>query len=149
MPTGPKPERNAVLEEHQRVIEVVTRLEEWVAPSVSRDAAWPIELGRRTAEVVEQLKLHFSGEAESSMFRELATTAPHLIGKLTALSTEHSKILSNFREVAESIGDAQEPARMNRLGALAQKAIATLRRHEAEENEIILQAIWEDLGAGD
>ena len=145
------PKRNAVLEEHERVIEVVARLEAWVAPKVPRDNAWPGELCRRAGAVLEQLKIHFSGDAESSVFRELATTAPHLIGKLTALGTEHAEILKNFRDIAECAAgaDVRNEVRVNRLTVQSRKTIATLRRHEAEENEIILQSIWEDLGAGD
>ena len=144
-------EKHAILDEHRHVMEVVARVDECLWNSAPRDKAWGTELARRVGSVVEQLKLHFSGNAERSMFEELAHTAPHLIGKLRNLGAEHDQILTDFRRVAEMAleVDVTDSEAATRLAALARKAIAKLRRHEAEENEIVLDAVLEDLGGGD
>ena len=38
---------------------------------------------------------------------------------------------------------------LRELNAHVQLFIATIRRHEAEENEIIMGAYWDELGAAD
>jgi len=139
--------RNVVLEEHRELTKCVTQLDEWVAPDAALGPEWGPELGRRVQEVLEHLRMHFAGDAEANLFNEVSMSSPHLSGRLTALAAEHSEIMSAFRQVAEQVtqlsGDRDQAAR---LALKTQSAIATLRRHEAEENEIIMRAFWEDLG---
>jgi hemerythrin-like domain-containing protein len=144
-------ERDVVLEEHRALLQLVGMLEEWVAPSDNVDPGWGDELARRVGNVHEGLKAHFQGAAERELFDELARTAPHLLNKLTALATEHREILEQFRHVGDQARslDLADLAAVERLSVLTQCAIALLRRHEAEENELIVQAIWEDIGAAD
>lgn len=144
-------ERNLVLEEHRELVRWVSELDEWAAPSVARDGGWGPELGRKSANVLEHLSHHFSGDAEGTFFADVAKRAPHLIGKLTGLTSEHAEILKEFRQVAEQASalDGDDMAAASRLAARTRRVVATLRRHEAEENELIFNAFWDDLGVGD
>ena len=143
-------ERHAILDEHRQVMLLVARVDECACADVRRDKAWGTDLAGRVGGLLAQLELHFSGDVEVSMFEELAQSAPHLIGKLEALVAEHPQILADFRKVAETAVevDLTDSDAGVRLAMMARKAIARLRRHEAEENEIIIRAIWEDIGAG-
>lgn len=143
--------RSQVLEEHREVVQHVSELDAWAEPNTPRDEKWGPELSRRASIVIEHLKHHFSGEAEGSLFADIAKHAPHLMGKLTALTAEHREILAEFRQVAEHAsalgpGDVKTAAR---IGVRARRAVAKLRRHEAEENELIFNTYWDDLGVGD
>lgn len=148
---NPRDERNLVLEEHRELIRHVSELDDWAAPNTARERGWGNELGRRAAEVTERLKMHFAGDAEGTFFADVAQQSPHLIGKLTSLTAEHAEILKEFRQVAES-ATALDPAdsmAATRVAMQARRAVATLRRHEAEENELIFSAFWDDLGVKD
>lgn len=143
--------RNLVLEEHRTLTARVSELDDRVAQGAVRGPSWASDLQKLTLEVLEHLKGHFSGDAEGNLFAEISMSCPHLSGRLATLASEHSKILESFRQVAERAGSyrAGDSEAELRLCLQAQAAVATLRRHEAEENEIIMRAFWEDLGAPD
>ncbi len=142
-------QRGLVLEEHRELVRHVSELDDFAAGVAG--AGWGPELGRKAATVTEHLKQHFSGDAEGTFFADVAKQAPHLIGKLTGLTSEHAEILNEFRQVAEQAAalDGSDMAAASRLATRTRRAVATLRRHEAEENELIFNAFWDDLGGGD
>ncbi len=144
-----KDQRGLVLEEHRELVRHVSELDDFAAEAAGAD--WGAELGRKAATVREHLKHHFSGDAEGTFFADVARQAPHLIGKLTGLTSEHAEILNEFRQVAEQAAalDGSDMAAASRLATRTRRAVATLRRHEAEENELIFNAFWDDLGGGD
>lgn len=139
--------RNTVLDEHRGLTLTVDRIDAWVTSDEHFGPDWAPELTRRVSALVEQLRMHFSGEAESSLFNEIRERTPQMTGRLSALALEHSEILKAFRDVVEgakSLPAGQEaPAR---LALMTRRAISILRRHEAEENELIMCAFWDDLG---
>lgn len=141
-------ERNVVLEEHRELTALVARLDEWVAPDATFGPEWGAELNKRVGALVEHLRMHFAGDAEANLFAEVSMSSPHLTGRLTALASEHSEILKAFRRIVDDGGNmpAGDAGLAARLALQTRSAIATLRRHEAEENEIIMRAFWEDLG---
>lgn len=141
--------RNKLLEEHRELVKHVSDLDEWATAPPGGD--WGKELGRRAATVTEQLRQHFAGDAEGTFFADVARHAPHLTGKLSKLVAEHAEILTRFREVAElgAAHDGSDAAESKRLATQARRAVAILRRHEAEENELVFHAFWDDLGVGD
>lgn len=151
--TGPAKSdpRNLVLEEHRTLTTRVSQLDDLAAQGAKRGPGWSLELNKLTLDVLEHLKMHFSGDAEGNLFAEISMSCPHFSGRLASLAAEHSKILESFRQVAERAGshEAGDGEAERRLCLQAQAAVATLRRHEAEENEIIMRAYWEDLGAPD
>lgn len=142
-------QRGLVLDEHRELVRHVSELDDLAAAAAGAD--WGVELGRKAAAVTEHLKHHFSGDAEGTFFADVAKRAPHLIGKLTGLTAEHAQILKEFREVAEQATalDGNDMAAASRLATRTRRVVATLRRHEAEENELIFNAFWDDLGVGD
>ncbi|MBX3127958.1 MAG: hemerythrin domain-containing protein [Polyangiaceae bacterium] len=143
-------DRNTVLDEHRGLTLTVNRVDDWVTSDEHFGPEWAPELTRRVSALVEQLRMHFSGEPESNLFNEIREKTPHLSGRLSALALEHSEILKAFRDVVEGAkslsAGPQSPAR---LALMTRRAISILRRHEAEENELIMRAFWDDMGGLD
>ena len=54
------------------------------------------------------------------------------------------------RIIAQAEG-LEDPAvyDLRELNAAVQLFVATLRRHEAAENEIVVHSLWDELGTGD
>jgi len=144
------PERNKVLDEHRELIRHLSELDD-LAQSTSRGEGWGRDLSRRAAELVEQLRAHFGGDAEGTFFFDVTKRSPHLLPKLTALTAEHPEILKEFREVAQAAAQlaAADSDAATRIAARTRRVIATLRRHEAEENELIFKTFWDDIGTKD
>ena len=142
--------RAGVLDEHRRITNVLQRIEQWVVDPKT-GAGWTGELGGMLEELQGLLKEHFGGEAEAKLFEQTIASTPHLTALLTKLAKEHSQILAAFRaafEQAQTL-DAAKEQEVRGLQRKVQLALATLRRHESEENEIIMRAYWEDMGGGD
>ena len=47
------------------------------------------------------------------------------------------------------LADLNEIYQMRELNAQVQLLVATIRRHEAAENEIVIEAHWDEVGVGD
>ncbi len=142
--------RAGVLDEHRRITNVLQRIEQWVVEPKT-GAGWSGELGGMLEELQGLLKEHFGGEAEAKLFEQTIASAPHLTTQLTKLAKEHSQILQAFRAALEQAQklDSGDQEQVRGLQRKVQLALATLRRHESEENEIIMRAYWEDMGGGD
>lgn len=146
----PGDRHDVLLEEHRLLTRHVAELDELAALAAGRNADWGAELGRRAADVHERLKAHFGGDAEGTFFSEVAQQAPHLLGKLTALTAEHAEILKEFRAIAESASQiGGDDGEATRVATRARRVVAVLRRHEAEENELIFKTFWDDIGTKD
>lgn len=140
-------DREAVLEEHREISSCVARIEEQLMrPAIG---GWPATLADRLDELSTLLRAHFSGEAEASFFREVITIAPHLQARLSALALEHGKILQALSKASSLARTPDAAARGLLLRRKVQLTLATLRRHESEENEMIMRAYLRDLGASD
>ncbi len=139
-----------VLEEHRRIQQLLGRVDAAVREATP-GSGWSLELAGMLDEVVRLLKAHFSGEAESSFFRQMLETAPRLSPQINKLVLEHSGILKAFTEGAKLAKelDPADRVQCKDLRRKVQLALATLKRHEAEENEMIMQAYWEDVGVAD
>lgn len=136
-----------ILEEHRQITRMLGHLDEAI-DTTRTDAEWAARVRHVLGDLIPLLKAHFRGEAEASFFREVMEGAPHLAPLLNRLALEHPKILAGF-EAAEQLAGAVDPADVGRVSALKRSvvlAMATLKRHEAEENELIMQAHWDVLG---
>ena len=71
----------------------------------------------------------------------------HLVSQTENLRPEILRLA--FMAYAEGLEDGAEPYRLHELNARVQLLIAKIQRHESEENEIVLDAHWSDLGMGD
>ena len=97
------------------------------------------------------MRVHFRTEETGPIYRQLPIKHPRLADRAAALEAEHKQILATIRDVADkahALGEA-EPCELRELNAQVQLLLATLQRHEAQENELVLEANWTDVGAGD
>ena len=141
--------RDAVLHEHRELVEKVGQVEQWVSGNPLSDG-WGPGLRTELLELTEMLRGHFGGEAEGQLFAEFMVEFPRFASRLSRLTAEHAEIIKAFRSVADQADAPRASAELLQgLAARTKAAIATLRRHEAEENEIIMSAYLEDLGGAD
>lgn len=146
----------AFLQEIKEVHEDLWKLLEDVR-QVCSDAHNVRECGRRVADLMgnlrDQLALHFALEEAYGYFEDPVRAAPHLSDAARVLRDEHEGLYATVRDLAD---DLEEQFRAGKLGACAEDVVKRfgryhdqLKRHEARENELILEAYDDDLGVGD
>lgn len=139
------------LDEHQRCMKVLTEVEECLRLHGNAPADWCAELAGCLRKLESALKAHFGGE-EEGMFRLMPLEYPRFAARLKRLEEEHPKMIESLqaaiRKAEGPLTDvATRPVR--ELKTEVQLLIATLRRHEAEENELVMTAQWTAIGASD
>ncbi len=151
----PKPLDPALVDhtlgEHQEVMHAVAALERcldrepdvperWVADALT-------ELGRAAA----VLRAHFAEEVQGPLFRQVPIARPRFAPKLERLAAEHGHVLEALAEAQAHGRRLRDPQlhELREFNARLQLLAAMIRRHEAEENEIALQAFWDETGSGD
>lgn len=140
------------LDEHRTCMRVVTDLEGFLATPADSDGRWVEGLIERLDRLCGTLKAHFEAEQNGPLFRRLPLAKPRLAGRLNRLEKEHAEILDAgraTRERANGLEEGAAPYQLHELNARVQLLIAKIQRHESEENEIVLDAHWSDLGLGD
>ncbi|MEZ4220167.1 MAG: hemerythrin domain-containing protein [Polyangiaceae bacterium] len=135
-----------ILDEHRHVTDLIGRLQTAMEDEKAGEP-WAEQVAGMLDQLVKLLREHFGGEAETTFFQEMIEAEPRLTNQLQKLALEHSAILRAFVEGADlakrlSTGEGEA----KQLRRKVQVAIATLRRHEAEENELVMQAYWDDMG---
>jgi len=140
-----------VLDEHRECMRKVLALEEILDHTPDGEGAWLGSLNERLGDLEATLSAHFEDEAEGHLFGEMPTKYPRFATRLEALEKEHADILVQIAALRTRARTLRKPElyELRELNARAQLLVATIRRHEAEENEIILSAYWEEFGGGD
>jgi len=150
---GAKPSSlvDVTLEEHRACMEVVAEVEGILDRQPDREGAWLGELRGKLPELRRTLSAHFAGEEQGPLFRQLPIQAPQLSGRLQRLEDEHQGILDSVDTLLERADALNDPEifQLRELNAQVQLLVATIRRHEAEENELVMQANWDEIGTGD
>ena len=156
---GDKPDRtegdssliDTTLGEHRECMQVVAELEVCLEKHPDDAGRWVAELQEKLTVLGETLKQHFKVENEGPLYRGLPETHPRLANRLQALEAEHGVLLQRLAAVqqqAEGLDDP-EPYELRELNARAQLLVARIQRHEAQENEIVMEAHWGEVGVGD
>ena len=111
---------------------------------------------QQAAEVVQEGEV--AGEQTQRPLRDgrrAECTRCHAVDPARAAVREHAQRPVRDRpervDVADRVEslDSAETLRVQEFRARVALLIATIRRHEAEENEIIMEAYWDELGAAD
>jgi hypothetical protein len=140
------------LDEHRSCMRIVADLETYLEQPADRAGDWAEGLGKRIARLAGTLRSHFEAEQRGPLFRQLPLTHPRLASRLTRLEKEHDEILTDAESTlakAEGLRDGAESYQLHELNARVQLLIAKIQRHESEENELVLEAHWNELGMGD
>jgi hypothetical protein len=101
----------------------------------------------------DRLAMHFSLEESFGYFEDAVAVAPRLSRRAEALRSEHSELFVQCQQLAERAeGLLYHETSSRAIEPLAADFTAfcgRLRRHEDSENELVMQALAEDIGVGD
>lgn len=141
---------DAILDEHHQCMKLASQVE--LLLRADHEGDWAQVLHERIGILREALAKHFHGEETGYLFVGLPEAYPRFGNRLDRLKAEHVPMLESLDEVREQAaalgsGGGNMDAKTLRKRVLA--VISMLRRHEAEENEILYCAHWDDLGEGD
>jgi hypothetical protein len=139
------------LDEHSGCMKLVAEVEDCLDRRPDNPKAWVAELRGKLARLDGALRKHFQGEEAGPIFRSLPTRHPRLAEPLAALEAEHAVMLDELTAVlgrAEAL-ESPEVFELRELNARVQLFVARIRRHEAAENELVIQAYWDEVGVGD
>jgi len=129
--------RHRIDEEHRRLGELLRALER------TTDLA---QLAPRLAELRALLVAHFaSEEGPQGMHDIVAEGAAHRLPNVQHLFDEHRAILERVDRLSSEAGACFEGPVRRVLAGVADLA-GTLRRHEADEEELFSEAFYSDLG---
>jgi hypothetical protein len=139
------------LHEHKDLMQSVTDVETCLDTPPDREGRWIAALLEKLPALSETLRCHFSVEQEGALYREIPERFPRFAQRLEQLAREHREILEIAEDVIARAGElgGSRIYEQRELNARVQLLVATIRRHEAEENEIIMSANWDEVGAGD
>jgi hypothetical protein len=144
---------DVVLSEHCGVTQAVTRVEACLDRHPDAEGVWLVALGAELPRLAETLCRHFEDEQAGPLYQSVPLAHPRFAERLQALEAEHETLLNSARVTANRA--RQMAARNFELHDLrafngeVQLLVARIRRHEAEENEIVLEAHWGEVGGGD
>lgn len=138
------------LEEHHSCMQLVDAVE----GAINVEAAgtgWLDQLHGCLTKLSLELGAHFERETQGYLFQELPARFPRFAARLDRLGTEHSSIITGLSGLLGECDQVRSGTDQDRhkLCGRVQLLVSTIRRHEAEENEILISAHWDDLGECD
>jgi len=144
-------EAEAAFEEHRRISRMMCDLEQWLDEPADCMRTWTECLREQLDPLVRILGPHFEEEEASPLYKEVPVEFPRFVPSLDRLFEEHQRILGDLRGILDETTGTTDPVRaqIRELTLRTKMIVYTLRRHESEENEILQQAYWDDLAAGD
>jgi iron-sulfur cluster repair protein YtfE (RIC family) len=156
--TGKRPEGDLdrssleeTLEQHHTCMSRVAELEEILDRHPDEEGRWIGRIRQELPLLRDTLSHHFKEEQEAALYRELPVRYPRFAERIEKLASEHDGILEAIDKVTAAAQGLQRPELhdLRELNARIQLLVATIRRHEAEENELIMSAHWDEVGTGD
>lgn len=138
------------LEEHGGCMRLVADVESCLDRRPDDVQGWLGDLRDALSRLRDAMREHMKDEEAGAIFRALPQRHPRLAAPLSRLESEHPALLTNIGDVLDRARALERPElfELRELNARAQLFVARLRRHEAAENEIVLEAYWDDLGGG-
>ena len=135
-----------ILSQHKDLRALLQALERHIQQPAGSDA-WLESLREALSGLVDLCSEHFTLEEQTGLHVELREQSPRLAFRLEKLLSDHSRILEALRKLVaglptESIASSEaDPLKERVLGVLE-----AFHEHERAENEIMMDAYWEDLG---
>jgi hypothetical protein len=141
-----------IKEDHHELRQLLREADQHLAvPRVPQGG--PQRLVDLLARLRDRVAMHFSLEESFGYFDDALTVAPRLSKRAEVLRAQHQTLFLDccgLVERAERL--LYHESHHGTLRGLAEAFVAfevRLRRHEAAENELIMQAFMEDVGGGD
>ena len=135
-----------ILADHRNLQQILTELTKELDSPL--DAELPARLSEGFAQLRSFLVTHFRSEEQGTLFSEIPLKFPWLAAQVEGLVAEHAAITADLAIVLDRTEqiDGTDASAMHALKAQIKMVFAKILRHEAEENELITQAYWKDLG---
>ena len=139
------------LRAHDRASWIVAEVEACLEARPDGEGRWAAVLIEKLSRLDVALRDHFRSEEQGALYGVLPERLPHLAERLGELQKEHGRILEMIRDTIDEANRQRDatPQEMPRLRALVQLVVATIERHEAAENELVVEAHWGEVGTDD
>lgn len=139
-------------EQRDDLLECIHKLEAAMAsPAPGREREWSARASRDLKFVRESLERHIlSAEGSDGLFQELDLACiPSAAITTIDLRREHSLILDQVRRLEKALNSQDRPADFAALRREVEQVLALIRRHNANEVDLIFKCFWLDIGVGD
>lgn len=133
----------ATLDEHSAFLHMLDDLLLLARKPAEDEAVWRAELARQVEELRDALAVHFASEELGPLFTQIPQEMPHWAPRIGRLGSEHSAVIHRLSALALRAGSLSRAD----LAGETLRLVALIRRHEAEETEILAHALWDDLGS--
>ena len=135
-----------ILSEHEGLRALLQAVERHIQQPAGSDG-WLEKLRESLSGLIDVCSEHFRLEEQAGLHVQLREESPRLAFRLEKLLSDHSGILEALRKLVTDLpteaiasGDA-DPLKERVLGVLE-----AVHEHERAENEVMMDAYWEDLG---
>jgi hypothetical protein len=142
---------DSTLDEHRECMQIVGEVETCLDGQPDREGRWMGRLLPQLQNLAAMLRTHFCGEEQTALYQEIPVKNPQYADTLERLVGEHGQILDRVDALVQKAGQIDQTRihELREFNAGVQLLVASIRRHEAEENEVVLNAYWQEVGAGD
>jgi hypothetical protein len=130
------------LEEHRQIhfhVNLLSRSLESLGVS-EVDADRMLDVAARIESLRERLEEHFKSEEDAGLYQGILDALPQAEPDVMRLMGEHEKVLLDL-EGARTIARRRDPEEAPLLRSELERAIATLRDHEREEEALVQRAL--------
>jgi len=112
------------------------------------DADYFEEVGRELRRLHARIRMHHAADYADSKTDDPTLVPPELTGELTRLRAEHRVFLGQLDRLIRSVGSMADRSLEDKevFTLRGRELIATLRRHEAEEDRLFYLAVWRETG---
>ncbi len=135
-----------ILAEHKH-LRTLLRESEGHLEQPADSAAWLEGLREMLSGLIAVCSEHFELEEQNGMHVQLRDQSPRLAHRLKELLSDHARLLEALQQLVADL-----PTRTvapNEAGPLKDRVLGVLgelREHERAENEVMMDAYWDDLG---
>ncbi|RLB47521.1 MAG: hypothetical protein DRJ42_25235 [Deltaproteobacteria bacterium] len=143
---SPTISREEILEDHRHVRASLEDLEKHIGQETADEGPWRDHLKGLLSDFEERLKKHFKFEEEGGLFEQLKEEAPRLANRVDKIFADHPAILAQLQKLSGGLSTGPSGMSMSVLIEETSKLITHVREHEAEENDIMMGALWDDVG---
>ncbi|MCA9213359.1 MAG: hemerythrin domain-containing protein [Planctomycetales bacterium] len=102
------------------------------------------------ADLRDHLAMHFALEEAYGYFDDPLSVAPHLSEQAESLRTQHGQLYGELARLAETAQDISrrdsDPRAIRNLARCFMEFHDRLQQHEEDENELIMEALYVDIG---
>lgn len=142
--------RHELFEEIRREHEELRELLGGVKHMLGKRLETVASVAEMLASLGEHVETHFAEEETAGVFDDIVDQAPHLADRIESLRIEHQQLLAAVRRLNEVAAPSDSSDDWwQSLEAAFHEFSSGLMHHETAENEVLLEAYTDDIGAAD